>query len=185
MGNTAVYDLQTFLISIGIGISLCLIYDVFRIARLANRPAFLFSLIQDMTYAFLAALVTFILLLVRCIGEIRWFVIAGEGIGFFACRLSVSRLIMAVSKKIIQAVTSVLRFLKKWLILPFVILFQWFARKCRMLMDILYKKVEKMLKKALQPFLVMMYNELHKAFHRPKKSSTSDTAEVSDNPLMY
>ena len=70
---------------------LCLFYDFFRGVRRERNCRSAEIFFQDVGYAFVAALLTFCLLLVRCNGEIRGYVLAFEALGFGLFRRFLSR----------------------------------------------------------------------------------------------
>lgn len=100
----------TFLWAVAAGAGLCLLYDLFRILRLALRSKNPGIFLQDLLYSFLAAIVTYLLLLARCRGELRGFVLLGELLGFLICRLTVSAVLYSAASKLI----FLMRRLKKW-----------------------------------------------------------------------
>ena len=91
----------TFLYSIGFGSIICLYYDVFRSLRRAVSFSNFAIALQDLFFWILSAFTTFIFLLVRCNGEIRFFVIMGEALGFFLARATISKIFFLLSFKVI------------------------------------------------------------------------------------
>ncbi|HCC34303.1 MAG TPA: hypothetical protein DEQ02_01195 [Ruminococcaceae bacterium] len=108
----------SFFIAIGTGFCLCLFYDVFRIVRLAAKPSAVSVFFQDIVFFAVCALVTFCLLMVRCRGEIRGYMIAGELFGFIFCRNTISQLIMKISSAIIGFFMAVKMAVRKYIIRP-------------------------------------------------------------------
>lgn len=82
----------TFLWSIVLGVLLCLFYDIFRAKRAATENGVIAVALQDIFFWSVSAIVTFLFLLARTNGQLRFFVFAGMVIGFFVCRFSISRL---------------------------------------------------------------------------------------------
>ncbi len=93
----------SLLLAAGIGAVLCLLYDVFRLLRLALSSGRVAIFIEDVLWFFLSALVTYMLCLARCKGEVRGFIIIGEVLGFLLWRISASRGIMHIMKPAIKA----------------------------------------------------------------------------------
>ncbi|MBQ2676343.1 MAG: spore cortex biosynthesis protein YabQ [Clostridia bacterium] len=165
-GNT---DIATFFISMIVGVGLCLLYDVFRIIRLANKPDTVSGFVQDISFFVMAALVTFFNILVRCSGEIRWFVLLGELLGAICCRLTLSRLIMAISKGIIRFVKAVISLIDKLIFSPVKGALRWIkALFCRVF-GFLLKKISNLIKKCLKPLYKVVYNIFIKFFKSNKK----------------
>ena len=74
-------QITTFALAIGVGLALCLLYDLFRIFRLLWPPSRLLLFFEDVLYWVLSALVVFCFLLVRCDGSIRFFAVLGLILG--------------------------------------------------------------------------------------------------------
>lgn len=75
-------QMQGFLLAIGAGFALAILYDVLKITRtmLRSTPSHVFW--GDIVFMTVAAIVTFLLSLAACMGEVRFYILAGEGIGF-------------------------------------------------------------------------------------------------------
>ena len=84
----------TFALAAGVGAALCLLYDLFRVLRLCRRPGRVGAFAQDLAWWAAAALATYGLMLVRCKGQVRVFALLGEGAGFLAARLTLSKAVM-------------------------------------------------------------------------------------------
>ncbi|MBE6728705.1 MAG: hypothetical protein E7568_00540 [Ruminococcaceae bacterium] len=86
----------SFFCAILIGAMLSAFYDAFK----GIRKTFYFSktavFFQDITFWLCVTLTTFLLLIARCNGEIRGYIIIGELIGFFAYRCTLSRLLLPI-----------------------------------------------------------------------------------------
>ncbi len=94
-------QLITAVTSVVSGVALCLLYDLLRLIRYARRPSTPVAFIQDVAWWVAATLVTGVILLVRCNGEIRFFVLINMAIGFFVCRLTLSVIILKLGQPII------------------------------------------------------------------------------------
>ena len=116
--NGILYQLLTFLLSMVLGAALCLIYDIFRIARIAKKPSRLLLFMQDIAFALVCAVLIFFMQMVRSSGEVRWFILTGALCGFAACRVTVSRFFMLISGVIIRVIKSIIELVNKLLICP-------------------------------------------------------------------
>ncbi len=156
MKTSLVLQFQGFLISVGVGVLLALFYDVFRIFRTVFHSERRAVFCQDLFFMLCAAFITFLLALGVSYGNVRFYILAGEIIGWCLYYLTVGmitiRLFMAVSK-----------LLNKFLISPikklFSILFNWFFGNVK----IVVKKVKIVLinrKKRLKHHHKIVYNHL-------------------------
>ena len=168
--ETAVSQINTAAISIICGIFLCLLYDVFRILRVANRPSKLSIFVQDIVYSITAAFVTFFLLLIRCSGEIRFFVFICELIGFSMCRFTVSILIMLISNRIIYCIKAVINLIITKIFRPINLFFdkikQYLLKKTTKAIEFIKKLLKKQLK--------VLYNRIK----RKKKTIQRENIEI-------
>ena len=156
MENTFLDPSTSFLIAAGLGFCFSLIYDVFRILRLLTKPKAVAIFIEDIIFALICAILTFGLLLVRCNGEIRWFIFAGELCGFLTCRLTLSRLIYSMADLIIKFIKTIFRMIKKYIWNPIMKL----KLKINIFIIACFKKILNILKKALKTGITIVYNKL-------------------------
>src|ERR1035437_5860870 len=108
MDNTFIDPSISFLIAGILGFAISLIYDVFRIIRLFAKPMAAIIFVEDIIFSFIYAILTFGLLIVRCQGQIRWFIFVGELSGFILCRFTLSMLIISVADKIIKLIRFII-----------------------------------------------------------------------------
>ena len=73
---------RLFLLALGLGFLLGIVYDLFRVVRMAFTMRRVGVFIQDVLFFLTCAAATFLFLLAVNQGEIRGFIIAGEGLGF-------------------------------------------------------------------------------------------------------
>lgn len=153
----------TTLISLLVGGALCLLYDVFRIVRMARRWSGIAVFFQDVMYCAVVSAVTYGMLLVRCSGVVRIYPLAGELCGFAVCRFTVSRLVMSAAKFIISAVKKVVAVVNKVIFAPVLHFFGSIFAK----IFTFAKKINYLLKNYLKETSVMVYN--HVKLHRGGK----------------
>ena len=155
-------QITTFALALGVGLALCLLYDLFRILRLMWPPSRLLLFAQDVLYWVLSAVVVFLFLLVRCDGGIRFFAMLGLALGWLACHLTLSRWIYRVSKRLVRVVHRISRWVKRRILRPLARwirrIFHALGRLLKKLCNIL-KKVPVFLKKCLQRRKEMVYNQ--------------------------
>lgn len=146
--NYALSDKQTvsFLLSLLLGAFICIIYDVIRVLHKTVLKGFLEIFVTDILFWLFSAFITFCFLIIYCNGYIRWFVLAGETIGFFVCRITLSRLIFPLFLKIGIIIIAIKSFLSRALSRVFVFIEKNFV-KCL-----------KAVKKHLQLMIRLLYN---------------------------
>lgn len=155
-------QITTFALAIGVGLALCLLYDLFRILRLLWPPSQLLLFFEDVLYWVLSALVVFCFLLVRCDGSIRFFAVLGLILGWLGCHLTISRWIYRVSARLVKALRAMARWIRRHIFRPIARLLGWIYRLisrtlkklCR-----LVKKVPVFLKKCLHWRKRVVYNQ--------------------------
>lgn len=86
-------QLQTFEISLLFGAILGAFYDLFRIIRIFFKCRFWDVFIQDVIYFFISAVLTFLFILFINFGEIRFYILAAEIIGWILYYTTVGNLI--------------------------------------------------------------------------------------------
>lgn len=130
---------MAFLFSCLLGAGLAAVYDVFRILRIAlPQPASVIAA-QDFLYFLFCAGSTFFYLMTTVSGQIRLFVLVGEGIGWVLYYFTIGEMVMKAAHKVIDVVYRILRFL----LAPFVYL----GRRIFRLLRRLQRKAESQAKK--------------------------------------
>ena len=76
-----------FLYSILTGAAMCMCYDVIRLIKRGFKIPYAVVFLLDILFSIFAAFVTFCFMLVFSCGVVRWFIIAGEIIGFVLFRV--------------------------------------------------------------------------------------------------
>lgn len=99
-------DIISFFISLLVGVGLCVFYDTIKSIRLANKSKKISVFFQDILFFLISSLVTYTLLFVRAQGEIRWFILAAEFIGFLFFRIYLSKFLINFLKKTIIIIKS-------------------------------------------------------------------------------
>lgn len=148
-------QLQGFLISIGVGVLLGAFYDIFRIYRIVLRPEKKAVFFQDLFYMICAALVTFLLSLGVNFGEVRFYILAGEAIGWCLYYLTIGM----VTFQVFRFISNLLR---KYLIYPIkrVLhkIFHWISQKLKILCKNVKLATENQ-KKRLKQHRQIVYNQ--------------------------
>lgn len=153
------------LCSIPVGAAFCLLYDLLRIFRKSFRPPFAVDFFLDIAYWILCAFATFSVFLVFSSGQVRWYILFGLFVGFLAFRFTVSRLLIAVSFRLIRIFKKIFSAINRRINKLFSIIGR--------ILVVLIKKIMGMIKKLLQPLCKMLYN-LKNQLLFSKKRQTSD-----------
>lgn len=126
-------QLYLFMLSGGMGFLLSLVYDFFKIIRLSfirKRPAVFF---WDVFYFLVVTFFTFSFLLVANKGEIRWFIMLGELVGFLCCRVFISSYIVAWAIAVLKAEKAFIKIFLRIFFAPFKMLWRVIRRIPRVL----------------------------------------------------
>ena len=94
------FQTSVFLRSLGIGVLFGGLYDLFRLLRALGRNTIVEVIFQDLLFASICAIGTFLFLLNDNFGQIRFYLLAGEGIGFLSfCMLPFSRFLLRLRSR--------------------------------------------------------------------------------------
>ena len=164
-----------FLFSCVLGAGLGLLYDIFRIIRLAAPCGKVAVFFQDILFLLACTAATFLFLLRESAGEVRIFILVGEILGAVLYYLTFGTLIMKLSRLLIDSVKRFKAFLIRLLLPPM----RRTSAKINRGFDVKSAKAKKMLikeNKLLQIRLKLiqrvMYNQLHvkKSHDKAEKS---------------
>lgn len=89
------WQVVSFLYALLVGAVWALFFDLFRALRRVTSHSGFLTFIEDLFSFLIFTFVTFMLLMARCNGEVRGFIIVGEGLGFIIYRLTLSRFVMS------------------------------------------------------------------------------------------
>lgn len=93
----------TFIRSLGIGFIIGILYDLFRAFRLCVSRGRISVALQDVLFFILTSMITFLFLLKTSYGVVRWYIIAGEIIGFSVYRLSCGKVFFSTASRMSAA----------------------------------------------------------------------------------
>ena len=100
------------------GVALALFYDVFRVSRALLRPKKRSVFLQDLIFMSAAAVVTFLLALATNDGILRFYLLAGEGIGMCVYFLTVGEITVRLARLLLRLLRKVRAFLKRIFFCP-------------------------------------------------------------------
>lgn len=95
-----------FAYSTVLGILLGVTYDVFRIVRMIINSKNIAVFIQDVLYFILSGVITFLFVLGVNSGESRFYILAGEGIGWIVYHVTIGDVIYKCSNMIVSKTKS-------------------------------------------------------------------------------
>lgn len=101
-------QLISFLCGILVGIFLSLYFDFFRTLRRSFKHKKITVFIEDILFFLVATFITFLLLMARCNGEVRAYVIVSIILGFFIYRITLSRLLLPIAVFILKLFIKIL-----------------------------------------------------------------------------
>lgn len=145
-----------------LGACLGMLYDAFRILRLAFPNGKLLVFLEDVLYCLAVSLVSFVFIVLMNDGILRAFLLLGELLGAILYFFSVSVLIMKMAKLILKIIQSILLFIYRITLRPMIHFIRWIFRKMGKLFRCLWQKFKIILlkpKNHLKPSLDIVYNE--------------------------
>ena len=89
------------------------LYDFFRVFRLIRKSGKLAIFFQDIVFFVLSAGGTFVLMLARSMGEMRFYIIAGEILGFLIYFLTVGELVVRFTRRVVELVSRIAAWVRK------------------------------------------------------------------------
>ena len=172
MGIYLEQQASVFLLSLLVGAALGVLYDVFRISRVAfyTSPAVVFA--EDVLFFLICGVTTFFFGLTVMEGTLRAFLLIGELLGAVLYHFTLGRLVMRVATKIIGIIKAIFRFLFKWILRPlwrilcYIIAF--IVKPFRILAHF-FKKILQNLKFRLKVRRKVLYNHFNILFWKNKK----------------
>jgi len=165
MGVYLAEQTTIFLQAILLGFVYGILYDVFRITRIAVPTTRWLVFAQDVLFFFICALSTFFFLMRTMDGQVRFFVLLGAILGMIIYFYSLSILIMGVSAAIIRVVKAVLRGIYRWVLLPIwriIYSFVVFIMRPVRFFGVRFEKTVQRCKYGLKVRRDVLYNQLSK-----------------------
>lgn len=119
MQESLTSQILIFVYSLALGMFLGFAYDIFRIIRMVINSRNIAVFIQDVLYFILSGGVTFLFVLSVNSGNSRFYILAGEGIGWIAYHLTIGEVIYKCSNKTVNFVKSKIAAFKNKLLKKF------------------------------------------------------------------
>ena len=104
MSEMFLKELWIFSYSCLLGLGLGILYDVFRIIRMLINTKNITIFLQDVIYFIVSGLITFLFVLGINEGQSRFYILAGEGIGWIAYHITLGEKIYRSSENIVKII---------------------------------------------------------------------------------
>ena len=156
-------QLKLFLLSLGAGFVLGIVYDILRTIRLTFSKAKAVIFIFDILYFIIFGLATFIFFLATNKGEFRSYMIFGEILGWIFYYLSFGLAAKSFTDAFVKGIHTVFKFIFKVISAPFLFIFKVILKikdKIALIFKKVKKKSEKNRKKHLPKLRLFVYNLL-------------------------
>lgn len=156
-------QLNLFLLSLGAGFVLGVVYDILRAVRLTISKGKVIIFIFDILYFLIFSLATFLFFLAVNKGEFRSYMIFGEILGFVFYYVSFGIAAKSFTDAFVKAIHACFSSLYKIILMPFKAIFRVISEiKCKFsqFFKKLRKKYEKIQKKHLPKLRLYVYNLL-------------------------
>lgn len=150
-----------FLRAMLLGAALMLLYDCFRIARIAFPSPAWVVMIQDIVYFAVFALVSFLFFVSQSYGEVRFFALTGELLGLILCYFTLSSVIIASSQTVISVIKKIILLFERLILSPIYKVIYAISRKIIKFVNFLGNLAKKSCNKAnysLKRRRVLLYN---------------------------
>lgn len=128
MGISIYMQTLVLLYSVLVGAIIGVVFDVFRILRLAFTVNKVVQFIYDILFSIIATLIFILFLFYANDGTVRWFSTLGSIAGFYLYYNTLGRLIMMIAETIISIIKTVLRFIWSITMRPLIALFCIFGK---------------------------------------------------------
>ncbi len=154
-------QLAIFVLSLGLGFLLGVLYDVIRALRLSVTRSKIILIICDIIYFIVFGLISFLFILALNKGEIRFYIIIGEVIGAVFYYVSLGIAVIKITDKVIVLLHKLYCLIFKIISAPFKALGRMFASfftKTRKLFRKTEKKSSKIQKNLLPKARLYVYN---------------------------
>ena len=129
-----------FFYSILTGAVLGVVYDIFRILRIACPPKKIGIIVQDIIFALICIITTLMFFQFFTNGALRFFVLIGEFLGFLLYYLTIGVIVIKIARVIINIVKKII-YIVIW---PFRKIFGWIFSKLSPILNRFIQKLRKM-----------------------------------------
>ncbi len=171
-GLSLAIQTKNFLLSLGLGFLMGIFYDVFRIIRISISQRKSVIIIFDLLYCIFLGFSDFLFFITVNEGQVRFYLLLGEAIGFAVYYFSLGAIIFSLSGKIIEFTKSCFKRIFCVLFFPF----KWFFTTMKRVCDKILKKGRKTSKniKNKSKFLLKVNKHLLYNLNGKKQNQAND-----------
>lgn len=160
-----------FLLSLGLGFIMGIFYDLFRILRLAISNSKALIIVFDVLYCIFLCFVTFLFCLTINEGQIRFYLLMGEAVGFAVYYFSLGVVIFSFGERIVDFTKRCLKRVILVLFFPF----RWIFKRTGKLLNKIFKKGQKRSKNLKNKSKLLLKVSKHLLYnHNVKKQNQVD-----------
>lgn len=155
-------QVQGFFLSMGIGVVIGVLYDLFRILRMSLTDHKAIVVIQDVLFWSVSAVLSFLFVFVVNNGEFRGFLAIGEIAGFVLYYFTLGAVIFKISGWLVNWIKKILRFFLRMILFPFKKMYLVFTPKLKKVCKTTKKKAKKSTSKckfSLKRNRFLLYNK--------------------------
>lgn len=168
-----------FLLSLGFGLLVGVLYDLLRVIRLCFTKSKTAIFIFDVIFVFIASISSFLFMLTVTDGQLRAFIVLGELLGFFIYYFSFGIIAVKFTTKTADKIKSLFKRIFTFIFAPVRKLFTKISTKTAVFIEKLRKNVQKSAKKSkylLKIDKALLYNQIDKnrIFSKFKRKNESD-----------
>ncbi len=144
---TMALQTRVFLLSIGLGFFLGILYDLFYIIRLIITKNKYTIYVQDILYLLSCSFITFIFILALSSGVVRGYVIVGELFGWLIYYFSTGYFIVSFASKAVDSSKKAIKNFIIFILKPFKLILTKIFNQVKRFYLFFYKKIRKFNKK--------------------------------------
>lgn len=162
---------KSFLLSLGLGFLMGFFYDFFRLIRLSISRNKILIIVFDLLYCIFLCFATFIFCMTVNEGEIRFYLLLGESIGFAVYYFSLGVVISSLGERLIDFTRRFLKRIFYVLVFPF----RWIFGRIKDVFDKFLKKGRKTTEKIKNKSKILLKVNKHLLYnHNVKKQNQVD-----------
>lgn len=134
----------SFLYSLGFGLIIGILYDALRVIRIILSFSKTATYVTDILFSVTASIMTFLFCLSVTNGEVRFYIILGEFIGFFVFYFSFGSVAVRFSEKTVKKIAKLFRRIFRFIFSPFIRIFAVIHMKFTKNLKKVQKKAKKL-----------------------------------------
>ena len=189
MNISSEIQINYFLLSLLLGVLLCIVFDFFRVLRLIGLNGKISVFIEDMLFFIIAALSIFVFYMKITDGKFRLIVPISALLGFIIYRLTIGKLLFFCIKKIVNLIIKLFNFVYKNITLK---VFRFIRKSVKKITQPVaeffkknvYKNIKNFFKNLLPKPYKMLYNtnkvRRESQKNKGKVKSTSETQRTKE-----